>query len=494
MALLRMTPIPVHQVHPYIRIILLVTLLNCGLTILFFSHLLFFPNLTRPHISLDSVRSSVKPVLRPLESRPDIAKSCVEGHRETLTLGYTIEVKCNMYRQGVTYDEVSSYDECASICESLDIDVCSYHPPSKRCVVSSLHGRDIPRDGVYYMTKVTEKDTEQDDPFDHENPFEEAPTEQIDDCLDRVACLEAELEHCRSEGISSTPLCGVQGIAIHGPIDMIKVTGVAACKASCLANPSCQAYSASDDPGDWNALAETTADIRGIGNMASWWSTVLKVWAITSENPANNLEIMSASDSVVYHYLAIGKLGRGEVVKLFMIDAGIKFEERLYTRDATWPETKEKLKKQGLTRTGQLPSVEYKGKVLTGHVPILRYLSRELGAYDGTANDDKYLVDLVSDIYVDWRVQWVANLKGLNPGYKEKDAPPYYELLGQYYAEREGPYLLGDTVSYADFAVYVSLDNDIRTKTLPETVPESIVKFRNAFEARPNISDYIKQG
>jgi hypothetical protein len=49
-----------------------------------------------------------------------------------------------------------------------------------------------------------------------------------------------------------------------------------------------------------------------------------------------------------------------------MIDAGIKFEERLYARDATWPETKEKLKKQGLTRTGQLPSVEYKGKVLTG--------------------------------------------------------------------------------------------------------------------------------
>ena len=32
------------------------------------------------------------------------------------------------------------------------------------------------------------------------------------------------------------------------------------------------------------------------------------------------------------------------------------------------------------------------------------YLSRELGAYDGTTNDDKYLVDLVSDIYVDWRV------------------------------------------------------------------------------------------
>ncbi|KAF5534095.1 hypothetical protein FPHYL_13489 [Fusarium phyllophilum] len=246
--LLRTNPIPAHQVHPYIRIILLVTLLNCGMTILFFSRLIFFPNLSTPHIPLDSITSSVNHVLRPLASRPDITKSCVEGHRETLASGYTIEVKCNMYRQGVMYDQVSSHSECAAICESLDIDICSYHPPSKRCVVSSLHGRDVPRDGVYYMIKVTENDTEDVDSFDHGDPFEESPAREKDDCLDR---LEAELEHCRSETIPSPPLCGVQGIAIHGRIDIIKVTGVDACKAICLANPSCQAYSASDDPGDW---------------------------------------------------------------------------------------------------------------------------------------------------------------------------------------------------------------------------------------------------
>ncbi|KAF4444192.1 hypothetical protein FACUT_773 [Fusarium acutatum] len=251
MALLRMNPTPVHQVHPYIRIILLVTLLNCGLTILFFSHLIFFPNLTKPHLPLDSITSSVKHVLRPLASRPNISKSCVEGHRETLASGYTIEVKCNMYRQGVTYHEISSYSECAAICESLDIDVCSYHPPSKRCVVSSPRGRDIPREGVYYMTKVTEDDTEYVDDFDYGNLFEEALAQEKDDCLHRIARLEAELEHCRSENTPSMPLCGVQGLAIHGRIDMIKVAGVDACKGICLANPSCQAYSASDDPGDW---------------------------------------------------------------------------------------------------------------------------------------------------------------------------------------------------------------------------------------------------
>ncbi|KAG5659513.1 hypothetical protein KAF25_002072 [Fusarium avenaceum] len=201
-----------------------------------------------------------------------------------------------------------------------------------------------------------------------------------------------------------------------------------------------------------------------------------------------------SSDSVVYHYLAIGKLGRGEVVKLFMTDAGIKFEESLYPKDGAWPEKKEELKKKGLTRSGQLPSLEYKGRVLTGHVPILRYLSRELGQYDGKTSEDKYLVDLASDIYVDWRANWVTNLKGPNDDYKTKQAPEYYELIGKYYADREGPYLLGNEVSYADFAVYMSIDNDARTGTLPATLPESLEKLKKAIEARSNIAEYIKQG
>ncbi|KAJ4138430.1 hypothetical protein NW768_002262 [Fusarium equiseti] len=204
---------------------------------------------------------------------------------------------------------------------------------------------------------------------------------------------------------------------------------------------------------------------------------------------------MSNKDSVVYHYLAIGKLGRGEPIKLFMMDAGIEFEERLYARDDTWPATKEKLIKQGLSRNGQVPSLEYKGLVLTNHVPILRYLSRDLGRYDGQTSEDKYLTDLVSDIYIDWRAQWVRNLKeGPRAEYKETIAPQYYDLIGKHYADRAGPYLLGDEISYTDFAVYVSIDNDARTKTLPENLPESLLKFKAAFEARPKLLEYIKQG
>jgi hypothetical protein len=51
--------------------------------------------------------------------------------------------------------------------------------------------------------------------------------------------------------------------------------------------------------------------------------------------------------------------------RLFLKDAGIPFEEKRYPYDDTWKETSEKLKSQGITRTGLLPSIEYKGLVLS---------------------------------------------------------------------------------------------------------------------------------
>ncbi|KAL2872491.1 glutathione S-transferase [Aspergillus lucknowensis] len=195
---------------------------------------------------------------------------------------------------------------------------------------------------------------------------------------------------------------------------------------------------------------------------------------------------------VVYHYLAIGRLGRGEVVNLFLKDAGFEIEDNRYAWDHTWPATSKKLQEQGLTRTGLLPSIEYQGEVLTQHIPILRYFAREVGGYDGETNWEKYIVDAVSDIHIDWRFKFVANLKGATEEYKNEVVPKYYNLLAQYYAEREGPYLLGEKITYADFAVYQSIDNERRIGTLPSPLPEPLVKLEKAIEARPNIAEYIK--
>lgn len=73
--------------------------------------------------------------------------------------------------------------------------------------------------------------------------------------------------------------------------------------------------------------------------------------------------------------------------------------------------------------------------------------------------------------------------------------------------------MLGDNISYADFAVYQAYSDDSITKTIPvscslhlyincaylltdlpqETLPASIVKFKEAFEARPTLATYLKE-
>lgn len=115
--------------------------------------------------------------------------------------------------------------------------------------------------------------------------------------------------------------------------------------------------------------------------------------------------IMSGSNTPIYHYFELGRLGRGEVVNLFLKDAGIEVKEVRYPNDKTWSENGEKLQQQGLTRTGKLPAVEYQGLFLTQHIPILRFFARDLGRYDGGNNVEKFAVDAVSDIYIDWRVR-----------------------------------------------------------------------------------------
>ncbi|KAJ1323216.1 glutathione transferase-like protein [Microdochium nivale] len=200
------------------------------------------------------------------------------------------------------------------------------------------------------------------------------------------------------------------------------------------------------------------------------------------------------SSKLTYHYLAIGRLGRGEVVRLFLQDANIEFDEKRYPFDDTWAATSAKLKQGGITPSGKLPSIEHKGKVLISHIPILRYLARDLGKYDGETTDEKYLIDVVTDAYLDWRFAWVEALtKGPTDEFKTKTTVEYYKLVAEYYAQNKGPYLLGSTITYADFAVYQSWDNDTRIGTLPSSIPAEITNLVKAMEQRPNIAAYIKE-
>lgn len=47
-----------------------------------------------------------------------------------------------------------------------------------------------------------------------------------------------------------------------------------------------------------------------------------------------------------------------------MKDAGIDFKEVRYANDNTWPKISKALQEQGITRTGKVPALEYKGLIL----------------------------------------------------------------------------------------------------------------------------------
>lgn len=64
------------------------------------------------------------------------------------------------------------------------------------------------------------------------------------------------------------------------------------------------------------------------------------------------------------------------------------------------------------------------------------------------------------------QAEWVKNLSGAIEEYKTS-VPSYYKLVGQYYSDACGPYLLGDRITYADFVVYHSIDNDRRIGGVP---------------------------
>lgn len=51
-------------------------------------------------------------------------------------------------------------------------------------------------------------------------------------------------------------------------------------------------------------------------------------------------------------------------ISLFLKDAGIEFNDIRHAYDDTWPATSEKLKQQGITRTGKVPALLIDGIVL----------------------------------------------------------------------------------------------------------------------------------
>jgi len=82
-------------------------------------------------------------------------------------------------------------------------------------------------------------------------------------------------------------------------------------------------------------------------------------------------------------------------------DAGAAYQVVRYTF-GEWPEHKRKGSLTEKNPTGNIPVIQMLvGKILTQSYAILRHWGRQLGAYDGKTEDEKYWADVICDIVID---------------------------------------------------------------------------------------------
>lgn len=121
-----------------------------------------------------------------------VSATCIDGHREIVSPGYTVEYKCDVARLGDTPVSAASENACAELYREAGRSGCTYHPPIKRCVIGAEDGREVKSTGSILMVHVLEPEPEPElvDPFapEDKDPF------ALDPEAEKAACLEREKE------------------------------------------------------------------------------------------------------------------------------------------------------------------------------------------------------------------------------------------------------------------------------------------------------------
>ncbi|KAI9305485.1 class gamma glutathione S-transferase [Cunninghamella echinulata] len=204
-----------------------------------------------------------------------------------------------------------------------------------------------------------------------------------------------------------------------------------------------------------------------------------------------------AFENVTLYYFTIAgaksTLALGENLNLFLKDAGIDFK---YVR-VTGDEFKESDVKKNLLAqkhySTTLPAVEIDGQFYNKVVPTMRYLSKKLGKYMGKNDQEDYFLDTVADIRGDYLFGWLKTIRETDEvklkEHVETVTKKYLGILNEFYGRHQGPYVLGDEITYPDFLVYHIIDDD-KALGLLEDYP-NLQQFVNTFTQRPNLVDYF---
>lgn len=200
------------------------------------------------------------------------------------------------------------------------------------------------------------------------------------------------------------------------------------------------------------------------------------------------------------HYFDFFSRGRGQVLRLLFEDAGIAYTDTRYTF-SEFPSHKT----QALGSMNPLkavPVVELNGKILVQSYPTLRFLARTLGAYDGTTSEEMYVVDQICDLGIDWRTLFVNAALGENAEVEyakhvgeEGERGRYVKAVEEHLAASgEGPFVLGERVTYADLVIY-QIVHDERSMKKGDMSLKAYPKLKalvEGVEARPGVKAFLE--
>jgi prostaglandin-H2 D-isomerase / glutathione transferase len=205
------------------------------------------------------------------------------------------------------------------------------------------------------------------------------------------------------------------------------------------------------------------------------------------------------------HYFDFFSKGRGQVVRLLFLDAGIAFTDVRYTFEEFPRDIRPALMApEGLNPTGNLPVVELNGQAITQSYPILRHFSRVLGnAYDGDSEAEMFWVDRICDIVIDWRTKFVdsyfsSNQKEDYVKHCEQNRSRYMNALERHLTQnelaRKGPYVCGGKFTYADMVLFQVLHDEELGKGDMNGVQDypRLKKVVEAVRSRPNVKAFLE--
>lgn len=150
-------------------------------------------------------------------------------------------------------------------------------------------------------------------------------------------------------------------------------------------------------------------------------------------------------------------------------------------------------------REPTMPFIVAGGKHYAKTMPLMRMISKKLGKYEGANDEENHLLDVYSDMVTDWGNKWALAVFVLGGGealekHGREDVPKLYKTWNDVLSDApNGPYLLGDRVSYADFALYHILEDDKSSDLLTTKADDypRIHAFMKEMESRPKLSKYF---